>query len=123
MELHAERTARFVLDPLARPVVQVHVRRAHAGGQTLEIDREAMVLRRDLDLARREIFDRMIEPAMAELELERRRAERETEKLMAEADAEDGLFPEQSAHGVDALPHRGRIAGPVRQKHSVRFVR
>jgi hypothetical protein len=61
--------------PFERAVVQVDVRRLHVGGQRLGADGEAVVLRRDLDLPVFRFKHRLIGAAMAELELERLRAE------------------------------------------------
>ena len=57
--------------------------------EQLRVDREAVVLRGDLDLAGLEVHDRMVRAAVAELELEGLAAAGEAEDLVAEADAED----------------------------------
>ena len=53
------------------------------------LHRKIVVLRRDLDSSRAEIDDRMIRPMMAELQLIGLEPQRETENLMAQANAED----------------------------------
>ena len=57
---------------------------------------KAVVLRRDLDLARRQVHDRLVAAVMAELELVGLAAEGEAQKLLAQADAEDRFLAEQS---------------------------
>src|SRR5262245_60617561 len=74
---------------LDRPVVEVQVREARLASERIDVNREAVVLRGDLDLARRRVHDRMVRAVVAELELVGRAAEREPEDLMAEANAED----------------------------------
>src|SRR5207247_1608335 len=69
---------------VAAPVGQVEV----LSGQRVVFDGEAMVLRRHLDPARRPVDDRMIDPAVAELELAGASAEGEPEELVTETDAE-----------------------------------
>ncbi len=88
-------------------------------GQRIFVDREAVVLRRDLDRARLQILHRMIRAAVAELELERLRAAGQAEQLMAQADAEDRLLAQQAADRVDRVFERLRIAGAVGEEHAV----
>src|SRR5690606_14936096 len=85
------REDRLALDgePLERAVVQVQVGRPDAGGQALRIDREAVVLAGDRDLAGDQVLDRLIAAVVAELQLEGAPAQREPEELVPEADAED----------------------------------
>src|SRR5262249_20994327 len=97
--LDAERATVPRGEPLARAVVEVDVRALDARGERREVDAEAVVLRRDLDAAGREILHRLVRAAMTELQLVRLAAEREREELVAEADPEDGLLPEELADG------------------------
>src|SRR5579859_4302806 len=90
--LHAERPQIRRREPLARAVVQVHVRRAHARGERREIDAKTVVLRGDLDAPGGEILHGLIAAAMAELQLVRPAAEREAQELVPEADPEDRLL-------------------------------
>ena len=59
------------------------------GVERIGIDREAVIVRGDLDSLRELIDHRMIRAAMAEFQLVSLAAEREPEDLVAEADAED----------------------------------
>ena len=89
-------------------------------GQRFGIDRKAVILRGDLDLAGLEKLDRMIRAAMTELELERFSAEREAKDLMAEADAEDRLVGLQEiARVLDGVVDGRRIAGAVAEEDAV----
>src|SRR5213595_2878949 len=65
MVLHAEDGLLRVAEPLHRAVIQVHVRHLHVRGQRLGVDREPVVLRRDLDLPGFQFLDRMVRAAMA----------------------------------------------------------
>ena len=66
--------------------------------QRVGVDREAVVLGADLDLAGREVLAGLVAAVVAELELVRLAAEREAEDLVAEADAEDGTCLGELAH-------------------------
>src|SRR3989449_11462336 len=71
-------------------VVQIQVR--HLELRTWEgvgIDREAVVLRRDVDAPRAKVFDGLVPAAVPEFQLERRPSEGEGQQLVAEADPED----------------------------------
>src|SRR3954452_4064946 len=109
-----DRAARHVeqLEALDRPVVEVDVAELGPAEIGLPLDglvgvdrlravgpehREAVVLRRDLDLARRQVLDRVVGPAMAERQLERLQADRAAEQLVAEADPPDRLLADDLA--------------------------
>ena len=93
MILDAENRQAMVPEPFQSLVVEIDVAGLDLGRQGRGIDGEAVVLRRDLDLAGLLVPDRMIGAAVAELELERASAERLAQELMAQADAEDGDAP------------------------------
>ena len=80
---------RRVNHPRARPVVEVDVAHLHLFGQRVRLHREVVVLRRDLDAARRPAHG-VVPAVVAKLELERLAAERLTEDLVAHADAKHG---------------------------------
>ena len=61
----------------------------------------------------------MVRAAVAERELVRLVARRETEQLMAEADAEDRHAPDQLAHDGDLVRKWLGIAGAVREQYAV----
>src|SRR3569623_438973 len=122
--LHAEDRLAGDGDAFIRVIEQVLVRDAHAGRQRALVDDEPVVLRRDLDLAGRLVEHRMIAAVMAEAELQRLRAEREPEDLVAEADAEHRLAARhQFLARRDAVRHRRRIARAVREEEAVRAER
>src|SRR5690348_17996133 len=88
MILHAERRLAVERDAAIGAVEERDVRLAHASGQGLAIDGEAMVHRHDLYLAAPQIFYRMIGAVMTLRHLSRLRTEREREHLMAQANPE-----------------------------------
>src|SRR5882672_1947161 len=88
--LHGQHRLALVPETFQRLVVEIDVCVFDlVRVQRIGVDREAMILRRDLDASAAKILDRMIAAAMSELQLVRAAAEREAEELMAEADAED----------------------------------
>ena len=112
--LDAEDRQPLVPQPFEGLVVQVDVAGLDVGGQRGGVDGEAVVLRRDLDLAGPLVADRVIGAAVAELELEGLGAERLAEELVAQADPEDrdaarlGGGPDQRPQGRRRL---GAAAG------------
>src|SRR6266550_1122728 len=137
-----DRKGRFVAEgeALDRVVVEVHMRELHravAGirpqprrqrparsvrrleAEGLGGDGEAMVLRGDLDPTVGEAGDRMVRAVVAESEFERRQAERQAQKLVAEADPEDGHLAEELPDGGDAVADCLGIAGPVGEEDPV----
>src|SRR2546422_9799618 len=69
MILHRERRPLAVGEPLARAVVEVHVRRLPpVAGDRRGLDREPAILRGDLDPARREALPGRVRAAVAALE-------------------------------------------------------
>src|SRR5690242_2102741 len=93
--LHAERARVAGSQTLDHVVVKAHV--AHLDGPELgigravqrRVDREAVIVRGDLDLAGHAVLHRLVDAAMAVAELVGAEAVRTTEHLVAEADAED----------------------------------
>jgi hypothetical protein len=60
-----------------------------------------VVLRRDVDLVREHVLDRLVVPAVAELELVRFAPRGARQQLVPEADAEDGhLLPRRSTLSI-----------------------
>ncbi len=91
--------------------------------QRIGIDREVMIVRRDLDLAGVQLLHRMIAAVMPELQLESFAAQRNPRKLMAQTDAEDRLPSHQPADVIHRIGAWLGIAGAVRQKDAVRLQR
>ena len=73
----------------ATPVIQVDVGHLEPSGEVLRIHRVAMVLGGDGDPAGGKVLHRMIDPPVAELQLESPDATGQGEDLMAQADAEE----------------------------------
>src|SRR5581483_615039 len=103
-------------DPLERAVEQALVRRDERRAvEVRRVDREAVVVRRDEHAARLDVADGVVAAAVPELELPRRRSEREPEDLVPEADAEERQLPEELLRALDAVGDRGGVAGAVRE--------
>src|SRR5579864_9704467 len=100
MVLHAEHGLVPVAEALDGAVIQVRVRDLDLGGQRRRIHGEAMVLRGDLNPPRAKVLHRMIRATMAELELERPGAHRQSENLVTEADPEDRQAAVDDRSGV-----------------------
>ena len=99
MVLDAEDGLAAMAEAFQRLVVQVDVREFDfVLVQRVGVDREAVIVRGDFDVAGDLVEHRMIRAAVAELQLVGFAAQREAEDLMAQADAEDRLFADQLAH-------------------------
>src|SRR5438874_407358 len=88
MILYAEDRQGPMTHSLQRAIVEVEVRRLDAGGQLVEAHGEPVVLRRDLDAIRQLVQNRLIGATVAELQLERLAAQRQSQQLMPQADPE-----------------------------------
>src|SRR2546430_12268097 len=121
MILHGENRVFPVLHPFDGAVVEVKVRdlKRLGTGDAARVtpDREAVVLRRDKYLSGRKIPYWMVPPPMPIRELCRLPPERQTEQLVAQADAEDGegAIGEGAQRG-NRVGHPPRIPRPVRGK-------
>src|SRR5712691_1187222 len=117
MVLHGEYREFPVSHAFHGAVVQIEVRHFELGTwEGVGIDREAVVLRRDVDASRTKILDGLVPAAVPKFQLERRPSEGEGQKLVAEADPEDRHAVGEFLRGL----HRrckdfrmGRIAGTV----------
>src|SRR5438093_6094769 len=124
MVLNAKHRTRLMPQALDRAVVQVLVCDLDVGRKRLRIDGEAVILRRDFDLSGRQLLDRMICPAMTELELERSAAHRQTEYLMTQTDAERGhVRVDQRPGVVDRVGQDCWIARTIAQEDAVQLGR
>ena len=114
MPLEAECGLSDQLKALQTAVKEGAVRGTGIGRQRIGIHRKTVVLARDVDALRFNVFHRVIGAVMAELHLEGLRTDGEPHDLMTEADAEkrqlgrDGLL--RHLNGVCA---GRRIAGTV----------
>ena len=130
--LHRERGQVERLQALDDVVVQVDVADDHAAVATAvvrcdglaverRVDREAVVVGGDLDLAGRAVHDRLVHAAVAVAQLVRAVAERPAEDLVAVADAEErDPVVEHLAQQLDLVGRRARVAGAVGEEHAVR---
>ena len=132
MVLHGERGDVDALQAFDHVVVQIDVGDEHPAVPAVTVrgrnrladrgvDGEAEVVRGDLDLAGGRVLDRLVDAAVAELELVRAEPQRAAQQLIAKADAEERVS------GVQHLAQQRhlrlgllRVAGAVREEHAVR---
>ncbi len=112
-----------MVEPLDRAVVEVDLADAPARGgrDVFGVHLEAVVLRRDVDLAGAQILDRLVAAAVAVVQPAGPRADAERQELMPEADAHEG---DARVHDPPHRPRRRldilRVAGAGRGRHAVR---
>ena len=113
MILNGEDGQVFVAQPFYRTIIQINMGDFQLFGQTIGIDRVAVVLGGDMSASGGQFFHRMIAAAVAEFQFEGLSAEGMGDQLVAQADAHDGFFAGQSAHGIDGIIQQGRdLPGP-----------
>ena len=88
-------------------------------GERVGIDGEAVIVRCDLDPVRHLVQNRVVRAAVPEFELVGLAAQRQTENLLAEADAEDRFLADQLANLGGLELERFGIARAVRQEDAV----
>src|SRR5690606_8856921 len=104
------------------PIIEVDMGHFDLGFvQGAGIHGEPMVLGGYLHLARAQILYGMVRAAMPELELEGFSAQEIGQQLVAEADSENRLHPEQGFDGIDGIIQLGRVAGAVGEEYPVRI--
>src|SRR3972149_2600252 len=106
--LHAEGGHFEMVEAFDRVVVEAAVSDLQAAGQRIFLDREAVVLRRDLDRLGVKVLHGVIGAAVAELEFERLCPAGQPEQLVAEADAKDRLLAQERANRADRIVERLR---------------
>ena len=120
MVLHREDHLLGALYPFGRVVQQVDVGQPQGRVfQRTDVHGIAVVLARDLDLARLQPLDGVVAAAVAELHLEGPRAVGQRHHLVAHADAEDGQAALQRPHLLDDGLHVDRVAGAVGEEDAV----
>ena len=126
--LHRERRPVQAPQTLDDAVVEVDV--AHLDPSVLRlrlavggcVDREAVVVAGDGYPSGPPVLHRLVDAAVAELQLVSAEAERPAQDLVAETDAEDRLSRvERSAHRVDRIVGGRRVTGSVGEEHAVRI--
>ncbi|MND98458.1 hypothetical protein D3C80_908100 [compost metagenome] len=121
MVLDAEDRLVLDRDAAVGAVEQADVGFDHGVGQAVAVHGEAVVHRHDLDLAGRQILDRMVGAVVALLHLDRLGAERDGQHLVTQADAHQRLAAGDQLLdlGHSVFAGRGRITRTVRQDHAV----
>src|SRR5919197_5416516 len=84
------------------------------------LDREAVVLRGDLDPPRLQVLDRVVGAAVAKGKLEGVKADRAAEELVAEADPDHWPLADHLPHGLDDVAEGRGITGAVGEKDEFR---
>ncbi len=109
---------------LVAAVVEVHKVLLELAGQGAGVDGVAVVLAGDVALAGGQVEGRDVVSAVAVFELDRRGADSESQKLVAEADAHDGdrRRLHQAAQVVDGLVAVGRVTRAVGDEDTVEVV-
>ena len=114
------------LEPLDHVVVEADVADRRDAvrrlGRRVErgVDGEAVVVGGDLDLAGGAVHHRLVDAAVAVLELVGAEAERAAEELVAEADPEVGdAVGQRALQQLDLAGRRGRVAGAVGEEQPV----
>src|SRR5437588_656817 len=102
---------------LDRAIVQVDMGHLELRREGIRIDREAVVLRGDVDAAGAQVLDGLVAAAVAELQLERLSSEGEREQLVAEADPQERHVTGEFARGShrcrdDIRIVRARVSAP-----------
>src|SRR5215475_16109872 len=85
----------------------------------LRIDAEAMILRGNFDLARKKILHWMVRSVMAEFQLVRLPAKRETADLMAETNSKYRHAAKKFLYVLNCIIHRFWVARAIRKKNSI----
>src|SRR5256885_11128747 len=117
MVLHGEDREFPVGHALHGAVVQIQMRHLELGTwEGAGIDREAVVLRCDMDASRAKVFDGLVPAAVPKFQLERPSPEGEGQELAAEADPEDRRAAAESPPG---LPRRGKDSRNARTDRTV----
>ncbi len=80
-----------------------------------------MVLRGYLHTAGHQVLDRMISTVVAEFQLIGAASHRQSENLVAKADAENRLLADQLFHRPNAIGDGLRITGAIAQEDAVRI--
>ena len=113
--------ARRPRDPSTVPSLRLIWVTRTAGGQRVGIDREAVVLAGDRDLAGGEVAHRLVAAVVAELELEGAAAEGEAEELVARGRCRGRAVGARPARATASMISRQRlgVARTVRQHDAV----
>ena len=80
-----------------------------------------MIMAGDLHLAGRFYLYRLVAAAVTKFQFVGLRPQGQPQNLVAQADAEKRLLPEQRLHGVDGLSAGGRVAGAIGEKNAIRL--
>ncbi len=122
MILHAEERQRLVAHALVGIVVQIDMRDFDfARRQRFRIDAETMILSGDFYLLGQQILYGVIRTVVAEFQLERFAAQRQSAQLVPQANSENRHAADELLNALHSVADRLRIARPVREEDPVRL--
>src|SRR6185437_7691549 len=122
--LHAKQRQIPVPQAFERVVIQINVGEFNFTlRKRIGIHGKVMVVRGDFNLSGVQLLHWMISAVVAEFQLESLSAERNSCELMSKTNSEDRLATHQAANVVHGVRARFGIAGPIREKHTVRLER
>ena len=119
MELDGHNSFRAVPYTRNRSVIQMPVSDLQFGRQPFLFNRIAVILRGDDHTACPQILNRLIRSTVAELQLKRARAESQREDLVAQTDAEDGLYLGKAPGCLVGLSEHSRVTGAIGEKDAI----
>ena len=104
-------------------VVEVDVRHFHAvgsGDNGIFVDAETVILAGNFTPTGNEVFDRMIDAAVAVVHFVGGNVHRQRQNLMTQTNAEQGqVFSKDGFGGLHGVAHRSRVARTVRKKITI----
>ena len=106
-----------------RAIIEIDVRDLDIRRQAGRIDGKTVVLAGDADFAAAQILDRLVAAAVTKFEFESLAAVSVSQKLVTQADGEDGLLADQGFDFLMDVAQRGRITGAVGKEDAIGIFR
>ena len=113
MELNTESAGLAVLDAFAGSVIEVHVTHLALAGEGVRVDAESVVLGCYLNAARRQVLDRLVQAAVAKLELVGASAQGQAQHLMAQTYAKERRLAHELPNGCNTFGHGRRVSRAI----------
>ena len=110
----------FVSKTFNGVVIEIHMRDFNViCRETMGIYTESVVLGGDFNLAREEVFDRVIGPVMSKFEFVCFGTQGQTQELVSQTNPKNGKFSQNSLNGGDDMGEGFWIARAIRNKKTV----
>ena len=123
MILHRKYREFLVFHPLARVVVQIHMRHDDIFiGKRVHIDGETVILRGDVDTTGMQVFYGLVAAVMAEFKFESSSPQGLTYDLMSQTNAKDRFLAQQFFDSVHNVRQRCGVPRTVGQKDPVGYI-